>query len=537
MTPLRSASAVKLIVMLVGLALAQLPHSSFAQTSRISAEAQKSIVYIYFDVTDPATGAKATVQGTGVVVSASGYVLTASHLFRNWQKQTEVDKRNNPIRASLKDKPGYVAGNPLFLNSVNLGNPDAEDVALLRLPSAVDGEYEAAQICLQHAGALETGDDLIAFGFPEDHNFQPVPGTLGTSNGPGGRWAASSAFTHGMSGGPVYDAAGFVVGIVKGGLAGTDAVRWITPIQHAVNYLNTSGFQERCSSAEADGILRVFDAMTGQPLSGVEISIFKDAGFTRRSVRGVTDVEGTFSLAKTGGTIFVQAKQTSYVESRRQFNFTQVPSKFDLPMLQKALDGCRTVALPGFHNQFVVSHFRPPLQHNVSELDDRIREALDYNIRTQLQKLRLRADSQPSFKTCSNIQLGIDALGKSMAQVLGVHGLIFGTVAGGNDQKPFKVNTYVVDSYGVFESPVLTTLEADLENATSAKISVQTRAAILGSLAAGLKEKGKCADAITVIGIAEELLEDSASREMIAPLSVTKKQCQDTLIPLSLLQN
>src|SRR5271166_737319 len=74
-----------------------------------SAEAaRQSIVYIFFDVVDPSTGARATIQGTGFIVSPKGYVLTASHLFRAWKKQTPVDQLNNPIKATLRDKPGYV---------------------------------------------------------------------------------------------------------------------------------------------------------------------------------------------------------------------------------------------------------------------------------------------------------------------------------------------------------------------------------------------------------------------------------------------
>ena len=107
------------------------------------------------------------------------------------------------------------------------------------------GAYRAAPICFSKAAALRPGDSLMAFGFPRNQNFQPVPVTLGTQNAPGGRWAASSAFTYGMSGGPVYSSDGVVVGLVKGGLENTDAVNWITPIQSASRFLG-AWFTERC---------------------------------------------------------------------------------------------------------------------------------------------------------------------------------------------------------------------------------------------------------------------------------------------------
>src|SRR5262245_31909374 len=90
-----------------------LGRNAFAQETTLTDKAQQSIVYISFDVTNPTTGAKSTLQGTGFIVSRSGYVLTASHLFRDWGKQTDVDKRQNLIRGSLRDKPGFVPESPL----------------------------------------------------------------------------------------------------------------------------------------------------------------------------------------------------------------------------------------------------------------------------------------------------------------------------------------------------------------------------------------------------------------------------------------
>jgi tetratricopeptide (TPR) repeat protein len=229
----------------------------------LTGTAQKSIVYIYFDVVDPNTGAKSTIQGTGFVVSKKGYVLTASHLFRAWRKQSDVDRKNNPIQGTLRDKPGFVPETkpgfvpetPLNLQVINAGDPDAEDVALLKLPDPTTQPYPTAAICFSKAAAIQQGDNLLAFGFPL--NFQSVPVTLGTQNAPGGRWAAASAFTEGMSGGPIYTPEGFVVGLVKGGLD-AEAVRWITPLQHAANLLNAAGLVEHCIPITADIVVSPF---------------------------------------------------------------------------------------------------------------------------------------------------------------------------------------------------------------------------------------------------------------------------------------
>ncbi len=206
--------------------------------------AQRSTLYLAFDVTDPETGAKKTIQGTGFVVSKSGYVLTAAHLFRDWRRERIVDRANNPRQASLGEKPSFVLGSPLNFEVVDAGDPDIEDIAVLKLPDPMTQPYPVAPICFSTASAAKPGDTLTSFGFPLDQNFQPIPVTLGTQNAPGGRWQATSAFTEGMSGGPIYSSDGVVVGLVKGGLD-SDAVRWITPIEHASQYLGP-WFHERC---------------------------------------------------------------------------------------------------------------------------------------------------------------------------------------------------------------------------------------------------------------------------------------------------
>jgi hypothetical protein len=207
--------------------------------------AQSSIIYIYFTVTNSSTGANKAFSGTGFIVTRSGFVLTASHLLREWKAQRDVDKAKNSIKGSLRNKPGMVPESALDLQIVHLGDPDGEDVALLKLPDLP--HYSYAPICSKKTATL--GDSFVSYGFPLDGPFQPIPGTFGTANGPGGRLMAASAFTFGMSGGPVYSGDGFVLGLVKGGIDGQDAVRWITPISFAMPLLFEAGYQETCDHA------------------------------------------------------------------------------------------------------------------------------------------------------------------------------------------------------------------------------------------------------------------------------------------------
>ena len=204
--------------------------------------ARSSIVYIYLDATDPNTGAKKHVQGTGFIISKAGHVLTAAHLFKEWALQRDVDKVKNTIMSSLRDKVGYSLIPPLTLRIVDHGDPEGTDVALLQLPDA-GPEYSPASVC--RSSAPHGGDNFIAYGFPLDNPFQSVPGTLGTANAPGGRYFGTSNFDEGMSGGPIYDSHGVVVGLVKGGLDSA-AVRWITPVQFAENLFAIAHVPDQC---------------------------------------------------------------------------------------------------------------------------------------------------------------------------------------------------------------------------------------------------------------------------------------------------
>ena len=203
-----------------------------------------STAYIFVDVIGQETGAKSSIQGTGFVVSRLGYVLTASHVLRDWMKQRKSDKDQNPIRATLWDRPGFVSGGQLNLQVINPGDPDSEDVALLKLPDPESPQaYSPAPLC---SGEARVGAKIFALGFPWGQSFQIVEGTLGTQNAPGGRWAAASSFAAGMSGGPVYNSSCNLIGLVKGGLVNSDAVQWVTPIGHAENFLRIAGVSREC---------------------------------------------------------------------------------------------------------------------------------------------------------------------------------------------------------------------------------------------------------------------------------------------------
>ena len=175
--------------------------SIVAGQNTLAEKARERTVYISFRMIDPDNGVAKTTIGTGFVVTVKGHVLTAAHIFRDWQKQTDASRLSNPIHGTLRDKPGSTEAPTLILEMINPGDAFG-DIALLKFPELPGKDYPTAPICFKEEPKF--GDELLALGFPFDANIQSIKATLGTSSA-GGRWAASSAFTYGMSGGPVLD--------------------------------------------------------------------------------------------------------------------------------------------------------------------------------------------------------------------------------------------------------------------------------------------------------------------------------------------
>jgi S1-C subfamily serine protease len=183
----------------------------------LAVAAKESIAYLTVEVIDTDTGDSSRVTGTGFVVSEQGLIVTASHLFNAWAKQTESNKLAHPIVATLSDSPGRGSAN-INLDMVSLSDPELEDVAILSLPQEPGRTYAHARLCASEENLVAVGAELTAFGFPYGRLYQPVAVKLGLKSGD--HWNASGALSHGMSGGPVYNSNGYVVGIVRGGLEG-----------------------------------------------------------------------------------------------------------------------------------------------------------------------------------------------------------------------------------------------------------------------------------------------------------------------------
>jgi len=216
-----------------------------AEEARAQAIDQLSAVYIEATCTNSDTGAIVTSQGSGVIVSATGHVLTAYHVIECWLDQL--------VQERLTRRPsGRVGSLHEQARDLDVVRYDAAaDVAVLKFLGAPGARaYRAAPLCALRDP--KPGTRFTAAGFPLGQDYQPVDGQIGNLSAGGGRWAASAAFAQGMSGGPVFFD-GQVVGLVRGGFENdSNTVRHITPIHLSASLVRDAvGIDlPACSQAE-----------------------------------------------------------------------------------------------------------------------------------------------------------------------------------------------------------------------------------------------------------------------------------------------
>ena len=164
-------------------------------------------VYAFFDKAD--SGA----QGSGFVVSESGYILTSAHVITD-AGEGDAAKTNEASRVFIGFKDGDRA------KAQNVGWDVYDDVALLRVsPDA----HELAPVPLGDSSQVRAGDPVAAMGSPFGNEDSIAVGVVSAVR----RSIMSltslykvvdaiqidAPITHGNSGGPLFDARGRVIGI------------------------------------------------------------------------------------------------------------------------------------------------------------------------------------------------------------------------------------------------------------------------------------------------------------------------------------
>jgi hypothetical protein len=185
---------------------------------------RQTTISIQVDATVEATGAIERSEGTGVIVSESGYVLTNSHIFHFDPKLGEVTI--NTIKGSVGTASS--SGREMTL----VGEEIQRDVALLRFRDA-GVTYQPARI-----GISRSGEAVCAFGYPIT-GFHVTRGTTGFPSGPSEWWTTDIVTNPGESGSPMFDAQGRIVGLRVAGRDDVKRVYYFVPIHSANNLLRS----------------------------------------------------------------------------------------------------------------------------------------------------------------------------------------------------------------------------------------------------------------------------------------------------------
>ena len=167
-----------------------------SQSASISAETQYAAAagsVLYIRCFYSSGGLKTT--GSGFVIKSDGLAVTAAHVVDKAARVTAIDAAGNELACTV------------------LSNDTASDVAVLRLPS---GRYKALQMADR---APAGGAILRAVGYPIKDTPIITEGLVcspkGTVNDKQ-RMLVSCEIVNGMSGGPILNQSGRVVGLCSG---------------------------------------------------------------------------------------------------------------------------------------------------------------------------------------------------------------------------------------------------------------------------------------------------------------------------------
>jgi len=173
-------------------------------------------------------------QGTGVLVSSKGYILTAAHV-------VSPENGDKVIVESIVVRLGSLGANPV--NAIIVRRDPDLDLALLKIPESAASVTPAP---IGQSSALTVGDLLTGIGFPNS-DLAIVPRQQITAKNTFVHgvlkpwWQTSLALNHGNSGGPVFSKLGTVVGIAVSMLEGTQQISYVIPIQYAGPLLDQAG--------------------------------------------------------------------------------------------------------------------------------------------------------------------------------------------------------------------------------------------------------------------------------------------------------
>lgn len=217
------------------------PSISFSlEKERVHEKIRSSLVYLVAKANNSNGEPVTPSEGTGVIISKDGKILTTYHFLDNMGK---VDPKSVKITASIGVKFGTkIPADPYF--------PRPErDLLLLDMPSNIT-DYSPACVANENERELELQQTIYSSGFPEGDRYFSGNGGVQSLDGKRSTTLISIPINDGQSGSPVYNSAGRIVGIAKGKHKVLEGVYVMVPIVDAIPIIRDH--MEICSSPRID---------------------------------------------------------------------------------------------------------------------------------------------------------------------------------------------------------------------------------------------------------------------------------------------
>jgi S1-C subfamily serine protease len=201
---------------------------------------RSSLVYIVTSA-ETRTGVPLGTTGTGVVVSADGYILTSYHLLSKLQKSVPAGTSINPESVGVRVSIGRKVSDPTDAAAVIFGIPET-DLLLIKVAETATPLPFAQLALAPDLVGLGVGSTVYTSGFPASLNDIAYSDEVSSKNGPGGfTWVLKKPPIDGQSGSPVYNDKGKLVGVMKGDVSGGAGA--MVPIHLASNLLDPIKFR------------------------------------------------------------------------------------------------------------------------------------------------------------------------------------------------------------------------------------------------------------------------------------------------------
>jgi hypothetical protein len=193
---------------------------------KIVSDNKDAMVFLRTKVTLP-TGEVQESTGTGFLLDAEGYVLTASHVL---SPAGIYDK--SEVSGTIKTR--YGQSWPMDVIEDN----SRRDLLLLKFKNV---DIKWSTVSLGAPTQTPIGAKLFVLGYPLTEDLAAKEGSLSNKNGPGGSWTTTVPLNLGDSGAPVFDDKGSVVAIVVSGVPEARGIAYCLPLNYAASLLSITG--------------------------------------------------------------------------------------------------------------------------------------------------------------------------------------------------------------------------------------------------------------------------------------------------------